>query len=98
MLTLEEQDPSSWEHKLTTLPAGVSHTRHLSILNQCRIPGGFFYDDTVPARRTGRIHRWYNLDDKADIGSVHLVHSAVLKGTDTDWDNKLSDHQLHSFR
>ena len=99
MITLPEENPRGREYpKLLHVPGYIRHTKHLTILNQCRMPGGFFWTDTVSQPHSYRILRWQLLENAADAMSSVFADSAFLKGARFHWDDRLGENQLSSFR
>ena len=99
MITLPEEHPREEPIKLVLVPNGIKQIKHLTILNQCRVPGAFFYRNTVAQPHSHRILRWQLLEFAADAMNEHFGQSAFLIGRRFDWNNvRLSQDQLTSFR
>lgn len=98
MITLPEEVPQDLPMKLILVPTHIEHTKHLTILNQCRQPGGFFYRTTVPRQHSHRIMRWQLMESAADVMNAKFAQSAFLIGSRFNWGVRLGENQLTSFR
>jgi len=98
MITLPEECPQDVPMKLILVPNHIEHTKHLTILNQCREPEGFFYRNTVSRPYSHRIMRWQLLESAADVMNARFSQSAFLIGSRFNWGVRLRENQLSSFR
>lgn len=98
MVTLEEEVSSKWTLRLQCVPEGITKTKHLSILNQSKIPGGFFHSNCVPQRHSYRILRWRLLEEAAEASHDEFSQAAFFKGNRFNWKLRLAQNQLTSFR
>ena len=98
MITLPEPTPQGDLIKLILVPNSIQHIKHLTILNQCRDPKAFFYRNTVTTPQSYRIFRWQLLETAGNAMCKQFGQSAFVFGRRFDWNVKLSDDQLVSFR
>lgn len=99
MLTLPEQVLEQWRTKLRTMPPQTSKTKQFTILNQRRMPNGFFYGGIICQPGSYRILRWHLLEDNAGDANREFARAACLAGVQFyPHLGKFAKRQLTAFR
>lgn len=102
VMTLKE-DPSFDEKdaRRLFLTPSMRQLKHLTILNEARMPGGYHYRNTICHPLSYRIGRWQLLEEAANAMNRTFGESAFLLDSyfyNSDTATKLPTDQLISFR